>query len=211
MDDHTRQLEQALREKEAALKELQHRAKNSLQLVISLLKLQSGRIRDPDARTAYDLTLQRIEALAIAYRHLHESGTETKVEFGRYVTELVTTASANLPGGAQGTDIDVQSEKITGGLSLAVPLGLIVNEMLTNALRHAFPAKSWIRISLSSPEPEKTIELVIADNGRALPSGFDPDADAGMLLAEALAAQLNATLAVESTGSGTTVKMLIPL
>ena len=139
-----------------------------------------------------------------------KSGSETKVEFGRYLTELVTTTSANLPGGAQGTQIDVQSEKITGGLSLAVPLGLIVNELLTNALRHAFPAKSWIRISLSSPEPE-TIELVIADNGRALPSGFDADADAGMLLAEALAAQLNATLVVESTGSGTTVKTLIPL
>lgn len=210
MDDHTKQLEEALREKEAALKELQHRAKNSLQLVISLLKLQSGRIRDPDARTAYDLTLQRIEALAIAYRHLHESGTETKVEFGRYLTELVTTTSANLPGGAQGTDIDVQSEKITGGLSLAVPLGLIVNELLTNALRHAFPAKSWIRISLSRPAPE-TVELAVTDNGRALPSGFDPDADAGMLLAEALAAQLGATLAVESTGTGTSVKMSVPL
>lgn len=210
MDEHTRQLEQALKEKEAALRELQHRAKNSLQLVISLLKLQSGRIRDPDARTAYDLTLQRIEALAIAYRHLHESGSETQVEFGRYLSELVTTTSANVPGGAQGTEIDVQSEKITGGLSLAVPLGLIVNELLTNSLRHAFPAKSWIRISLTRPAPD-TLDLVIADNGRGLPSGFDPDADAGMLLAEALAAQLNATLAAETTGSGTVVRMSIPL
>lgn len=210
MDEHTRQLEQALKEKEAALRELQHRAKNSLQLVISLLKLQSGRIRDPDARTAYDLTLQRIEALAIAYRHLHESGSETQVEFGRYLSELVTTTSANVPGGAQGTQIDVQSEKITGGLSLAVPLGLIVNELLTNSLRHAFPAKSWIRISLTRPAPDM-LDLVIADNGRGLPSGFDPDADAGMLLAEALAAQLNATLTAETTGSGTVVRMSIPL
>ncbi|WP_198038866.1 sensor histidine kinase [Skermanella stibiiresistens] len=210
MDEHTRHLEQALKEKEEALRELQHRAKNSLQLVISLLKLQSGRIRDPDARSAYELTLQRIEALAIAYRHLHESGSETQVEFGRYLTELVTTTSANVPGGAQGTDIDVQSEKITGGLSLAVPLGLIVNELLTNSLRHAFPAKSWIRISLTRPTPE-SIELVISDNGRGLPSGFDPDADAGMLLAEALAAQLNATLMPETTGSGTVVRMTVPL
>ncbi|EWY38138.1 histidine kinase [Skermanella stibiiresistens SB22] len=199
-----------MKEKEEALRELQHRAKNSLQLVISLLKLQSGRIRDPDARSAYELTLQRIEALAIAYRHLHESGSETQVEFGRYLTELVTTTSANVPGGAQGTDIDVQSEKITGGLSLAVPLGLIVNELLTNSLRHAFPAKSWIRISLTRPTPE-SIELVISDNGRGLPSGFDPDADAGMLLAEALAAQLNATLMPETTGSGTVVRMTVPL
>ena len=92
----------------------------------------------------------------------------------------------------------------------AIPVALTVNELLTNALRHAFPAKSWIRISLASPEAE-TIELVIADNGRALPSGFDPDADAGMLLVEALAAQLNATLIVESNGNGTTVKMVVPL
>jgi len=210
MDDHTRQLEQALKEKEAALRELQHRAKNSLQLVISLLKLQSGRIRDPDARAAYELTLQRIEALAIAYRHLHESGTETKVEFGRYLTELVTTTSASVPGGAQGVDIEVNAEKVTGGLSVAVPLGLIVNELLTISLRHAFPAKSWIRISLTRPEPS-VMELLIADNGRGLPSGFDPDADAGMLLAEALAAQLGATMVTDTGGSGTSIHLTMPI
>jgi two-component sensor histidine kinase len=209
MNDHTRQLEQALKEKEAALRELQHRAKNSLQLVISLLKLQSGRIRDPDARAAYDLTLQRIEALAIAYRHLHESGSEAHVEFGRYLTELVTTTSAAVPGGAQGVDIEVNAEKVTGGLSIAVPLGLIVNELLTISLRHAFPAKSWIRISLTKPTPD-TMELVIADNGRGLPTGFDADADAGMLLAEALAAQLGATMTIDAGGSGTSTRLTMP-
>ena len=77
-------------------------------------------------------------------------------------------------------------------------------------MRHAFPAKSWIRISLTNPQPE-VLELVVSDNGRALPTGFDPDADAGMLLAEALAAQLGSVLAVEATGSGTSVKMSVPL
>jgi two-component sensor histidine kinase len=209
-DDRIRALEQALREKEAALRELQHRTKNSLQLVISLLKLQSGRIRDPDARAAFDMTLQRIEALAIAYRHLHESGNDTQVEIGRYLSELVTTSTANAPNGGRPINVEVQAGKIVAGLSLAMPLGLIVNELLSACLRHAFPDQGWVRITLNRLD-EDSADLVMADNGRGLPPGFDPDADAGMLLAEALAAQLGASLTRENDGPGTLIRLSFPL
>lgn len=208
MNDQTRELEQALREKEAALRELQHRAKNSLQLVISLLKLQTGRIRDPDARAAYDQTLQRIEALAIAYRHLHESG-ETRVDLGRYLKELVTTTCATAPGASQ-VAIEVEAEEIVGGLSLAVPLGLILNELLTTALRHAFPEQGMIRVDLRRVEPDGA-ELAVADNGRGLPPGFDADTDAAVMLAEALAGQLGGTFASTPEGAFQVVRVRFPV
>jgi two-component sensor histidine kinase len=208
MDDENRRLLQALREKEEALRELQHRAKNSLQLVISLLKLQSGRIRDTDARSAYDQTLQRIEALAIAYRHLHESRSETDVELGRYLTEIATTTCANMAGAA-GVDTHIQTEEIAVGLSLAVPLGLIVNELVTNALRHAFPSERWLRVELRRSAPDMA-ELLVADNGRGLPAGFDADADAAMMLAEALAGQIGGSFAVEVGTGGTEVRVVFP-
>lgn len=209
MEEQTRRLEQALREKEAALRELQHRAKNSLQLVISLLKLQSGRIRDPDAHAAYEQTLQRIEALAIAYRHLHESGTETQVDLGRYLTELATTTCANAPGAAD-VDLSMEAEEIVGGLSLAVPLGLILNEILTNALKHAFPKDGWVQVRLSR-RAEGMAELVVTDNGRGLPPGFDTDADSGMMLAEALAGQLGATVTASPDGGIVTINVTFPV
>lgn len=208
MDDENRRLQQALREKEEALRELQHRAKNSLQLVISLLKLQSGRIRDPDARIAYDQTLQRIEALAIAYRHLHESQSETEVELGRYLTELATTTCANMAGAA-GVDTRIRTDELAVGLSLAVPLGLILNELITNALRHAFPSDRWIRIELRRLDAASA-ELLVADNGRGLPAGFDADADAAMMLAEALAGQIGGTFSAETGSGGTEIRVTFP-
>ncbi|WP_207481591.1 sensor histidine kinase [Arenibaculum pallidiluteum] len=209
LEDETQRLRQALQEKEAALRELQHRAKNSLQLVISLLKLQSARIRDAEARQAYDQTLQRIEALAIAYRHLHESNSETEVELGRYLEELATTTCASLAGAA-GVETRIQTESMTVGLSLAVPLGLILNEIVTTALRHAYPHDRWIRIDLRRTDAA-TAELLVADNGRGLPAGFDAEADAAMMLADALAGQIGATLAAGPSGTGgTEVRVTFP-
>lgn len=204
MNDQTRELEQALREKEAALRELQHRAKNSLQLVISLLKLQTGRIRDPDARAAYDQTLQRIEALAIAYRHLHESG-ETRVDLGRYLKELATTTCATVSGASQ-VAVEVETEEIVGGLSLAVPLGLILNELLTTALRHAFPEQGKVLVDLRRIDAE-CAELTVSDNGRGLPPGFDADIDAAVMLAEALAGQLGGTFTSTPEGAFQVVRV----
>jgi len=209
LEDETERLRQALQEKEAALRELQHRAKNSLQLVISLLKLQSARIRDAEARLAYDQTLQRIEALAIAYRHLHESSSETEVELSHYLQELATTTCANIAG-AVGVETRIRTETLAAGLSVAVPLGLILNEIVTTALRHAYPSDRWIQIDLRRCGPD-TAELVVSDNGRGLPASFDAEADAAMMLAEALAGQIGATLVVGSGSTGgTEVRVTFP-
>lgn len=196
---------------EAELRELQHRAKNSLQLVISLLKLQAGRIRDPDARAAYEHTLLRIEALAILYRQLHESGAGTHIDLGRYVEVLCDTVREGTEGAAGTIPIAVAAEPIAIGLYEAMPLGLITAELVSNSLQHAFPAaEAWIRVSVS-PHTAGRGRLVVEDNGRALPAGFDTTAEDGLMLAEALAAQLGDTLLTESDAQGTTASVTFPL
>ena len=202
--------EQRIRELEAELRELQHRAKNSLQLVISLLKLQAGRIRDPDARVAYEQTLVRIEALAILYRQLHETGSGTHVELGRYVEGLCEAVKAGTPGGLANVPITVSAEPITVGLYEAMPLGLIIAELVSNSLHHAFPEQGWINVTVTR-QSDTRARLVVEDNGRALPAGFDTTSDDGLMLAEALASQLGDTLSTDSDSTGTTAAVSFPI
>ncbi|WP_448204258.1 sensor histidine kinase [Azospirillum sp. sgz302134] len=199
-----------IRELESELRELQHRAKNSLQLVISLLKLQTGRIRDPDARAAYEQTLVRIEALAILYRQLHESGTGTHVDLSRYVEALADAVKHGTPGGLANVPIEVNSDPIQIGLYEAMPLGLITAELLTNSLHHAYPEQGWIKVSITQ-ETNGRARLTVEDNGRALPAGFDTTAEDGLMLAEALAAQLGDTLSTDSDATGTTASVSFPV
>lgn len=199
-----------IRELESELRELQHRAKNSLQLVISLLKLQAGRIRDPDARAAYEQTMVRIEALAILYRQLHETGSGTHIDFGRYVEALCDAVRYGIPGGTANIPITVSSDPIQVGLYEAMPLGLIIAELVTNSLHHAYPDEGWLRVTVRL-ENNGRARLTVEDNGRALPAGFDTTAEDSLMLAEALAAQLGDTLSTDSDAAGTTASVSFPL
>ncbi|CAO3427596.1 sensor histidine kinase [Azospirillum doebereinerae] len=199
-----------IQELESELRELQHRAKNSLQMVISLLKLQAGRIRDPDARAAYEQTMLRIETLAILYRQLHETGSGTHVDLGRYVETLCDAVKGNAQGGIARIPVSITSDPIQIGLYEAMPLGLIIAELLTNSLHHAYPDDGWIRVSVRQ-EPNGRARLTVEDNGRALPAGFDTSAEDGLMLAEALAGQLGDTLSTDSDAAGTTAGVSFPI
>ncbi|WP_148219712.1 sensor histidine kinase [Azospirillum sp. B510] len=199
-----------IQELEAELRELQHRAKNSLQLVISLLKLQAGRVRDPDARAAYEQTMVRIESLAILYRQLHESGAGTHVDLGRYVTALCEAVREGTPGALSRVPVTVTSDPIQIGLYEAMPLGLIIAELVTSCLHHAFPDDGWIRITVRRQGGDRA-RLTVEDNGRALPAGFDTTAEDGLMLAEALAGQLGDTLSTDSDAAGTTASVSFPV
>ena len=208
-DSRVEVLEEALRQKEAALREIQHRAKNSLQMVISLLRLQHHRIIDPQARAAYDQTMHRVEALAILYRQVHESQSETHVQLGRYLSEVAESAASNLEDGQAEVPVQIDVEPLTTSLYTAMPLGLIVHELVSNAVHHAFPAEGWLRVALAR-RPDGLAELSVTDNGRGLPSGFDSEQDAAMILVEALATQLGADLDI-STSAGSRVTVTLPL
>ncbi|WP_081862912.1 sensor histidine kinase [Azospirillum argentinense] len=184
---------QRIKELESELRELQHRAKNSLQLVVSLLKLQSGRIRDPDARAAYEQTLLRIGSLTSLYQQLHESGSGTHLDLGRYVKVLCETLSTSTFGKAAEVNVNVDSDPIQIGLYEAMPLGLIIVELVSNSLRRVHPIGGLISVSVRK-EGGGRARLTVEDNGQALHASFDPLAEDELMLAEALAAQLGDAL-----------------
>jgi len=201
LEERCRALSVAVQEKEHALRELQHRAKNSLQLVISLLRLQHHRISDPGARMAYDQTMFRVEVLAVLYRQVHETRSETQVQLQRYTQEVVETAVQNIGDLPAPVQVEVRAAPgITTSLYTAMPYGLILNELVMAALRNAYPSNGRMEVMLEKIA-DGHARLNIRGNGRALPPGFDAEADAAQMLVEALATQLGADLDIRTTPS----------
>lgn len=196
-------------ELESEIRELQHRAKNSLQLVLSLLRLQSGRIRDPDARLAFEHTVIRVESLAVLYRQLHEQGNGVHLEARRFLGALCENVRQSLPN-APAIPIVVSGEPVLIGLYEAMPLGLIVAELIINGMQHAFPPNPWIRVAVSDLGNGRA-RLTVEDNGRPLPVGFDADIDENLMLAEALSLQLGDTLVTDHDAEGTRSTVTFPI
>jgi two-component sensor histidine kinase len=211
LEARIRELEAALRQKDAALREVQHRAKNGLQLAISLLRLQVGRMRDPESRAAFEDTLHRVEALTLVYRQLHQSGAESDVDLGSYLGELahIAAAPADQTDRGGGVEVVVSAEAILVDLTTAMTIGLIVNELILASLRHAFSGLPRVEIGLRR-FGEGHARLTIADNGRRLPAGFDRSGDDAMLLVQALAGQLGGT--IDTDGDvGSIAELIFPL
>jgi two-component sensor histidine kinase len=203
-------LRERVAELESELRELQHRAKNSLQLVLSLLRLQSGRVSDPDARAAYDHTLLLIDALAVLYRQLHEHGEGTHIDAGVYLRALAESIRQAVSPARSAIPVLVSAEPVAIRLYEAMPLGLIVAELVSNGLGHAFPPNPRIRIVVADIGAGRA-RLTVESNGRPLPVGFDDGASDGLMLAEALAMQLGDSLATEIGPDGTRATVTFPV
>ncbi|MFM2044529.1 MAG: hypothetical protein RLY86_3105 [Pseudomonadota bacterium] len=195
--------------REAMLRELQHRAKNSLQLVTSMLRLQHHRIADPEARAAYDQTMHRVEVLAILYRQFHETRSEADVDLKRFAEEICETAIDNAGDLPAPVQVTVQAERLRTSLYTAMPFGLILNELVASGLRHAFGDAGRMEVRIEGG-PGDQARLTVSDTGRALPAGFDAEADASTMLVEALATQLGADLDI-STLRGSSVTLTLKL
>ncbi len=167
-------IESALLEKELLLKEIHHRVKNNMQVISSLLRLQSQFVADEATRQMLRESQERIKAMSLVYNKLYDSPDLAHIGFKEYVAELVSDlvrAYAISPG-TVGTEIDVAD--LTFDLDTAIPIGLIINELVTNALKYAFSdgRSGLIRVSLQ-PTDGKYV-LCVRDNGVGLPDDFDP-------------------------------------
>ncbi len=197
----------ALREKSILLNELYHRTKNNMQVISSLLALQSQKIADPLLLKNNEDMIHRIEAMALVHQKLYQSKDLSSINLNDYVEEL----AANLMEGYSDTghthELKLQVEPLQVLIDIAIPCGLLLNEMLTNALEHAFPdqRKGIIRIVLKKTKADKIL-LKISDNGVGLPAGLDTrrSESMGMRLIYGIAEQqLNGSVNVESN-RGTT-------
>lgn len=168
------QIKASLKEKEVLLREIHHRAKNNLQLIFSLLKLQSGYIKDKQDIEIFKESQNRIKSLALIHERLYQSKDLANIDFNEYIKNL-----ANSLIKFYGTDRDKIALKVDVGdvllgVDAAIPCGLIVNELVSNSLKHAFPEgrEGKVKIALRSTD-EKEIELVVSDNGVGMPEDLD--------------------------------------
>ncbi len=204
-------LHRSLAEREALLKELHHRVKNNLQVITSLLEMQTRQIVDRPALSALFEARNRITAIAAIHELLYQSGSLSEVDLAFYARRLVQRVVSLYDEGSRIT-ASVEGDGITIDLARAVPLGLLLNELVANACKHAFPLNTQGSLAVTLTKEDGKVQLRVSDNGVGLPPGLHerPPSTLGLQLVKMLAKQLGATVAF-ATSAGTSVEILVPV
>ena len=190
---------------------MHHRVKNNLQVIASLLRLQAASFSDERLQAAFDQSQSRVTSMALIHEKLYKGDELAMVEVALYIEELfdelvrVNDVQERI---TRSTDID---QGLSLGLSTMVPLGLLLNELITNSLKHAFTGRSKGRVTPAlhraegAPPDSGTFDLLYADDGTGIPlEKLQPDGDTlGATLIEGLVDQLNGRMTVEGGTEGT--------
>jgi two-component sensor histidine kinase len=165
------ELEEQVREKDTQLLELQHRVKNNLQMITALIRVEARGVSDLSTGEGFDRLAGRVEALGLLYRALGDSTVKGVVDLGIYLSEI---ASAVMRAHAvEGIHLDLQVDTWLVSLDVAMPTGLVVNELLTNTLKHAFKGRDGGSITLhSTTDAAGGCRILVADDGVGLPAGY---------------------------------------
>ncbi len=197
------QMMSSLQEKEVLLKEIHHRVKNNLQVISSLLSLQSENISDRDPARTFRESQDRVRSMALIHEKLYQSRDISHVDFAEYVRSLAAYLARSYVTGP-GIRLVVDIDGIALDIDKAIPCGLIINELVSNSLKYAFPEgrQGEVRIALSRNGDGYT--LLVADSGAGLPPGLDfrNTPSLGLQLVNTLVGQLEGTIEL-TRGSGT--------
>jgi len=210
-------LENTIREKELVLKEIHHRVKNNFQIVMSLLNLQENRITDPHVLSLYHDSENRIRAMALIHEKLYQSRDVERIDFDDYVRILITEIQRVQDRSVKKTRISFALENILLEMDQAIPCGLMINEIITNAFKYAFPApEPDDEISvIMKLGPDNAVQIEIKDNGQGLPVRVDTSTPEtlGMQLISLLGKnQLRGKIdVVSASGKGTAYFISFPL
>jgi len=194
--EHDQRMQASLREKEVLLREVYHRVKNNLQVVQSLLKMQSRTLPAGETRTAIETTVQRVHAMALVHERLYQMKDLASLSLRVYLRDLFTGVVESNSMHAGQIELRLDTEEIPLGLDLAIPFGLLANELLSNCLKHGFANGRRGMIEVSIHRVSGAVRLIVKDNGAGLPDGFDPaqSKSMGLKLAASLAHQLGGRL-----------------
>jgi PAS domain S-box-containing protein len=193
-------LEAALREKEVIIKEIHHRVKNNMQVISGFLQLQSNYIKDPESAEQLDECQRRVRSMALVHEKLYQSRNLGFINVAEYIQSLATDLQESYVVQAD-IRFTVDVDNVNINLDIAIPCGLIINELLTNSLKYAFKAKSSgiVNITLHL-SPDHRFTLTVSDDGTGLPEDFDiaSTATLGMQLVHVLVRQLGGEIAISS-------------
>lgn len=194
---HEEVLKASLREKEVLLKEIHHRVKNNLQVISSLLNLQSGTVTEPAMLAMFTESQNRIKSMALIHERLYQSKDLAKIDFSEYVRNLTNHLYRSYVANANLIKLNLHVENIHLNVDTAIPCGLMINELVSNALKYAFPhgQKGEIGISLAR-QPGEQLVLIVRDNGVGLPQDLDikSSKSLGLKLVNILTKQLKGNL-----------------
>ncbi len=191
------QVRTSLQEKEVLLKEIHHRVKNNLQIISSLLNLQANRVSDERTLQALGDSQARVRSMALIHEKLYQSQSLAEIDFGEYVRSLASDLFRSYRRNFTAVQLDVQTDEVSLELDLAVSCGLILNELMTNALKYAFPDGRHGTISVElRATPARVVQLRVADNGVGIPADLDISRtkSLGLQLVNNLVAQLDGKL-----------------
>jgi two-component sensor histidine kinase len=186
-------IQTSLTEKETLLREIHHRVKNNLQIISSLLNIQSENIEDPNVLSSIKEGQSRVQAMSLIHSNLYQSEHINNVNIENYLKELVVYLSQMFAGQSKDIKIEVDANKIEFDIDTAIPLGLIVNELVSNAYKYAFDNQQQGKIQVKVKALNETdYELNVKDNGKGLPDDFDPakSKSLGLKLVKILSKQL---------------------
>ena len=210
LQDEKEKLELANENVKVLIKEIHHRVKNNLQVIVSLLRLQSMNITDPELQEAFEQTQQRVRSMALIHEKLYQGTDLAQVDVAKYLEELFTELvqvndvadrvayETNIPAGFE---LDLHT---------MVPIGLMMNELISNSFKHAFKGRETGKVQFSIAElSEGRYEIIYSDDGVGLPSDFDPEdpKTLGVVLIDGLVEQLSGELKQESDEGGTTYRI----
>jgi PAS domain S-box-containing protein len=203
--EEARSVEERVREKDTLLRELQHRVKNNLQMITALIRLETRNATEPD-RTRFERLAGRVDALAILYQTLSADEQKDEVDLGVYLSQIASAVMSS--HAVEGIRLDMKVDTYPVSINVAMPTGLVVNELLTNALKHAFVGRDGGTVTLHSVVSGDGCRVVVADDGVGLPPGetWPKRGKLGALIAQSLKENAMAELEVDtSPKSGTRV------
>lgn len=205
-------LRASLAEKDVLLREIHHRVKNNLQIISSLLYLQAISLKDETAQTAFQESQNRIATMALVHEELYRSKDFSRVDLREYAQKLVARVLQGLGNGR--VRVEHMTQELRLPIQTAIPCGLVLNELVTNAVKHAFAGPGEHALFVTIRAEGGMGVLLLEDNGKGLPPGFDPEKceTLGMQLVTRLATQIGGRFeAAASPRGGASFRLAFPL
>jgi PAS domain S-box-containing protein len=203
-----KKIKESLEEKEILLKEIHHRVKNNLMIISSLLNLQSGYIKDKASQDIFKESQNRARSMAMIHERLYQSTDLKRIDFGEYISSLATELFHTYEADPGLIKLKIKVDNIFLDINTAIPLGLIVNELITNSLTHAFPKGKWGKINVDFHSKDDHYEFTVKDNGIGFPKDIDfqNTNSLGLQIVNSLTDQIDGKIKLDRT-TGTEFKI----
>jgi len=203
---HEEKVNQSLKEKEVLLKEVHHRVKNNMQVISSILNLQSSYVTDSYALSLLKESQNRIKTMAYIHESLYQNKTFTSINFSEYISTLTNNILQSYAASIQKVRLELDIQKIILNLDTSIPAGLIINELVTNSIKHAFTQSNEGIIYINLHTKDNVLFLEVSDNGKGFPKEIDfkNTNSLGLQLVNTLVEQLNGKLELSDNKDGGT-------